>query len=580
MKKFQAILWYGVLVVLSLFIIFFVGKNDEGKRIITTDGLQHFKKWMDVAWWVRLTYKIDLSTYEQNYTNPQEYASIVQWIKDIILQNIDRRISALWVSDYNSYIQTLDDGEYVVVEIGWVFDIDQAKEIIWKTVELEFKTLYEWDGSDVYDARKILAENILRDASQENSLFAEYASWRSSDAIYYRAYTDVTKDSLPPLYQNEKALFSDTREIGSLYPTLLEWLYAKAPVITWSAEALDDLSGFVIVKWNGVSTIDLPIGTWEETTTQKVYSFEEIFVSDTPEWVLAKDPKTGKILNGAYFKQAGKSVDQTGRQVVTIDFDETWKDIFCNITEQIIGKQMAIFVWWNLETAPVIRSKICGWTAQIDGDFTWTPCGVEGIPATDHVTWVTCLMDNLNDGALPAKLVLAHEEKISASLGERALQGALLAWVVWLTAVFLYMMTMYWFKKAFVALTSLLVFLVVLIAVIKLIWFALSLSGIAAILLSIGMGVDANVLIYERVREEVAMKKGMWQAIVDGYKRSWSAIRDGNVTTLMIAILLVFMWTNVFKWFGLMMLINILLTLVLVVPLTKHLLLLMYGEQK
>jgi preprotein translocase subunit SecD len=98
---------------------------------------------MDIAGGVRLTYKIDFSKYKEIYTNEQEFVTVTRRAQDIILRNIDARISSLGVSDYNSYIQSLNDGSYVVVEIGGVSDLDEAKEIIGKTVELEFKLAYE-----------------------------------------------------------------------------------------------------------------------------------------------------------------------------------------------------------------------------------------------------------------------------------------------------------------------------------------------------------------------------------------------------------------------------------------------------
>jgi preprotein translocase subunit SecD len=98
--------------------------------------------------------------------------------------------------------------------------------------------------------------------------------------------------------------------------------------------------------------------------------------------------------------------------------------------------------------------------------------------------------------------------------------------------------------------------------------------------LSIGMGVDANVLIFERVKEELQLKKWIHQSIIDGCEKSWSAIRDGNATTFMIAILLFFMGTNVFKGFGTMMMVNIILTLMVIVPLTQQLLLVFFQEEK
>jgi protein-export membrane protein SecD len=249
--------------------------------------------------------------------------------------------------------------------------------------------------------------------------------------------------------------------------------------------------------------------------------------------VTATDPVSNSILNGAFFKYAGVGQSQTGQPVAIINFDDKGKEIFCNLTEQIVGQPMAIFVGGELVTSPVIREKICGGSAQIDGSFTPTSA--------------KALVDELNEGALPAPLILAHEEKVSATLGERALEGALLAAGIGLIAIYIYMLFMYGPKKATVALCTLVSFLIVLFALVKLLGSALSLSGIAAILLSIGMGVDANVLIYERVDEELKMNKSLSASIVDGYERSWSAIRDGNFTTFMIALLLFFMGTNVFK---------------------------------
>ena len=249
-----------------------------------------------------------------------------------------------------------------------------------------------------------------------------------------------------------------------------------------------------------------------------------------------------------------------------INFDDKGKEIFCNITEVIVGKQLAIFVGWQLVTAPVIREKICGGSAQIDGQF--------------DMTTSKQLVDNLNEWALPAPLILAHEEKVSPTLGEQALDGALIAGLVGLILIGVFMFSLYGWRQGSVAIMTLLAFLIILFAIVKLVGYALSLSGIAAILLSIGMGVDANVLIYERIREEKSNDKSIFSAISDGYERSLSAIRDGNLTTFMIALLLFFMGTNVFKWFGTMMMVNIILTLVVIVPLTKSLLMIMHSDQK
>ncbi len=561
MNTRSSLVWYCLAIVLGLFVIFFVGRevNPDGSSdlIVTSNGLDHFRKGMDVAWGVRLTYKIDFSKYKEVYPDQQQFAEVTRGVKDIILQNIDKRISTLGVSDYAAYIQSLSDGEYVVVEIGGVFDVDQAKEIIWKTVELEFKTEYVGDGQDVRASRQLIAEDLLKQAVANPELLASLGANKQGDNIFYQQYNQTTTDNLPVLYQ-EKLDTLTALAPGSVSAVLVEGTYADIPVIEGYTDAPRSIAGRSIVRYNGSTqgTGTNASGTSIVTTT---HNFEDIFVEYTPAWVTATDPKSNTILNGAFFKYASVSQSQTGQPVATITFDDTGKEIFCNLTEQIVGKPMAIFVWGQLTTSPVIREKICGGTAQIDGGFT---------PASAKQ-----LVDDLNEGAFPAPLILAHEEKVSATLGEQALSWALIAAAVGLWVIFLYMVFMYGVKQGTVALLTLVSFLIILFALVKLLWYALSLSGIAAILLSIGMGVDANVLIYERVREELALKKSWKQSIIDGYERSRSAIRDGNFTTFMIALLLFFVGTNVFKGFGTMMMVNIILTLIVIVPLTKQLLL-------
>ncbi len=178
---------------------------------------------------------------------------------------------------------------------------------------------------------------------------------------------------------------------------------------------------------------------------------------------------------------------------------------------------MAIFVGGNLLTAPTIQAKICEGTAQINGGFT-----------TDTAKQ---LADNLNDGAMPAPLILMQEEKISPTLGINALTGSLRAGLFGFMAIALLMYFMYGWKKMILTCMVLLAFLSFLFAFMKIIDYAFSLSGIAAIILSIGMAVDANILMYERLREERKEGKSRASAIDTAKARSRTAIRDGQVST-------------------------------------------------
>ncbi len=149
---------------------------------------------MDVAGGVRLTYKIDLSKYAEAYPNIQEFNAVTKNAKDIILNNIDNRVSTLGVSDYSSYIQSLDDGEYVVIEIGGVSDLDEAKNIIGKTVELEFKTAFAGNPEDVRTTRQLTAEDMLKQSVENPILMGSIAYPKQGDNVFYQAYTQVPLD--------------------------------------------------------------------------------------------------------------------------------------------------------------------------------------------------------------------------------------------------------------------------------------------------------------------------------------------------------------------------------------------------
>ncbi len=571
MKNAKWLRWYGVVVLLSMVVIFFVGRSPvdpttgNSHTIITSRGLSFFKEGMDVAGGVRLTYKIDLSKYAEAYPNIQEYNSVTRNAKNIILHNIDNRISTLGVSDYSSYIQSLSDGEYLVIEIGGVSDLDEAKGIIGKTVELEFKTQFKGDEAEARTTRQVVAEELLKKAVENPILMASAAYPKQSDNVFYQAYTQVPLDQLPAIYQDNPKLLKD-REPGSIYPTLLEGKYLEIPADPTTLDTGRVLSGWVVSRFVSSTGSNLSGSVSGQNEVTTLYTVEDIFINYMPSRVTAKDPKTNEILNGAFFKYANVSQSQTGLPVVVINFDDKGKEIFCNLTEQIVGEPMAIFVWGQLVTSPVIREKICWGSAQIDGNF-------------DNAS-AKKLVDDLNEGALPAPLLLAHEEKMSATLWDKALQGAMFSGIIGLLLIYIFMIVLYGFKKGTIALMTLVAFVVVLFAIIKMFGTALSLSGISAILLSIGMGVDANVLLYERLNEERALGKSRHHAIEDGYHRSWAAIKDGNMSSFMIAVLLFFMGTNVFKWFGTMMMVNIILTLTIIVPLTKLLLHTFYKDKE
>ncbi len=543
------------LFLISLFLVFFVGRTTDpltGKRTLsfTTKGIQYFRKWLDVSGWTKLVYKIGYEKYEQIYTNPAELTAVKKTIEDIILKNIDKRISKLGVSDYKSYVQKLDDQNYIVVEIWGIADLDQAKEIIGKTLELEFKLENTQEITpETLLVRKNIAQKILDDSKKNPDLMTKFVEWRASENIFIEAYSG-TIDELPSIYKvNQQTL--DKMNKNEFSP-LFDGLYTTVTTedALWNKTWVD-------LKWY---TFFRLLDTSTRTTgdkQEKIYNVMGVFVQNKASWKQAIDDN-GNVLNGAYFRFANTTISQVGEPVVAISFDDKWKEIFCNLTEKNIGSPMAIFIWGQLLTSPVIQTKICGGSAQIDGSFT-TESAKE-------------LATNLNDWAMPAQLILMQEEKIAPTLGSNALNWAMIAWIIGTIAIAIMMFVIYGFKKMVLTLITLLVFFVILAGFIKITDYALSLSGIAAVILSIGMAVDANILIYERLKEELASKKSIEWSIDSAKERSWPAIRDGQLSTGLIAFILFTVGTNMFKWFWFMILVTMTLTLVVNVPLTQILL--------
>jgi protein-export membrane protein SecD len=292
-----------------------------------------------------------------------------------------------------------------------------------------------------------------------------------------------------------------------------------------------------------------------ELTNPEIITVESLFVDEVQPRLPAVDETTGNILNGAFFEFATVTQTQLGAPAVSITFNDAGKGIFCRITGRNIGQQLAIFVGGELKTSPVINEEICGGQTQISGQFTREE--------------TQTLARDLNEGALPAPLILSQEEKVSPVLGDRSLQQIILAGGVGILAIVIYMMLIYGYRQAIITAIGLVSFLIFVFALLKLIGAVLGLSGLAAIILTIGMSVDAMILMFERIDENISTGSSKRDAIRDGANQAWSAVRDGNASTGLIGIILLFMGVGMFKGFGTMMVITIIFIVLVVYPMTK-----------
>lgn len=291
------------------------------------------------------------------------------------------------------------------------------------------------------------------------------------------------------------------------------------------------------------------------TTKEEQLVYDELFFEAVPEqW-----KSIG--LDGQYFKIAKISQDQTGLPVTSIEFTNEGAQKFEEITGRLVGKPMAIFVGGEFISAPIIQEKISGGTAQISfkRSLNYLEAQKEAIS----------LARDLNAGAIPAPIALDGEVKIAASLGIDALQTSLLGAGIGFVLLSIWLLFSYRVLGLF-AVFSLCVYVVLLVGILKFFpQFVLTLSGIAGVILSVGMAVDANVLIFERMREELRSGKNFSTSIAVGFDRAWTSIRDANLTTLIVCGILYLFGTSMIKGFATMLAIGITLSMFTAIAVTR-----------
>lgn len=265
---------------------------------------------------------------------------------------------------------------------------------------------------------------------------------------------------------------------------------------------------------------------------------------------------TGRYLKNAELQfssgQAGQGI--AGAPVVVLNFDEEGGELFKNITAENVGRQLAIFLDGEVISSPVIQEAIPGGTATITGQFTPN----EG----------KALVENLNFGALPVPIELQSSSAVGPTLGAAAYDAGLMASVIGFALVALFMVLWYRLPGA-VSTVALVIYVVITVAIIKFIPVTLTASGIAGFILSIGMAVDANVLIFERMKEELRAGKSPKEAAKTGFSRAWPAIRDGHFTMIISSIILFWMGTSLVQGFALVFGLGVIVSLFSAITVTQ-----------
>jgi len=313
----------------------------------------------------------------------------------------------------------------------------------------------------------------------------------------------------------------------------------------------------LIVELPGVTDVNQAIALIGQTPLLEFRLLKE--GADTAE--LASTTPLDEIfistgLTGRYLKRAQVQFDgTTGAPTVSLVFNSEGADLFAKITKENVGRVLAIFLDGVPISTPVIQSEISGGEAEISGGFT--------LPEARE------LVRNLNYGALPVPIELVSTQNVGASLGAKILHGGVRAGIIGLIIVALFMLI--WYRiPGVVAALALAFYAILMLAIFKLVGVTLTAAGIAGFIISLGIALDANVIIFERIKEERENSRDDFPAAVsEAFRRAWLSIRDGNVTSILGAIVLFWFGSSLIEGFALILGIGVALSMITAIWVTK-----------
>jgi len=288
----------------------------------------------------------------------------------------------------------------------------------------------------------------------------------------------------------------------------------------------------------------------QEILNAQMVTFEALQNGDaniTPDPLASEDPYQSTGLTGRYLENAQLIFNsQTGEPTVLLTFNAEGKEMFAQITKENLNKVIAIYLDGQPITTPVVRSEIRDGKAEISGGFT---------PEEAKE-----LVRNLNYGALPVPIELISTQTVGASLGEDVLNKGIFAGIYGLIAVSLFLII--WYRlPGLLSVIALMMYVTIVLALFKLIPVTLTSAGIAGFILSIGMAVDANILVFERIKEELRKGMDIESATREGFSRAWLSIRDSNTSSIITGIILFWFGTSLVKGFALTFIVGVVVSM-------------------
>lgn len=278
----------------------------------------------------------------------------------------------------------------------------------------------------------------------------------------------------------------------------------------------------LVVDLPGIKDVNQAVKIIGQTAQLNFFQLEKDKVATTTADLYKFSKKTN--LSGKDVKKATVNFNsENGKPEIALSFTEKGKKVFAQLTENNVGRPLPIFLDNLLLSSPIVQQPIRDGNAVITGNFS--------------VKEAKQLANAINSGALPVSIKLIEQKTIGPSLGKEEVEKSFVAGLVGLTMVALFM-TLYYGKLGMIAVLALIIYGLISLAIFRLIPVVLTLPGMAGFILSIGMAVDSNILIFERIKEELRKGKDFSIALNLGFGRALSAIKDANLTTLTVCFIL------------------------------------------
>ncbi len=321
----------------------------------------------------------------------------------------------------------------------------------------------------------------------------------------------------------------------------------------------------LIVALPGITDIQAAVKALGETPTLEFKLATTTKVGTTTQAAYVSTGLTGRYLDKAALQFGSGATAGLAAPQILLNFNSEGAELFKKITTEHTGEILAIFLDGVLIQEPVIQEPIPNGTAVISGRFT-------AAQARDQVR-------NLNFGALPVQIELQSSSTVGPTLGAAAIAAGVIAGAVGFALIAFFMVL--WYRlPGLISVIALGEYLAVMLAIIKVVPVTLTASGIAGLIISLGIAVDANVLIFERMKEELKDGKNPREAVNLGFARAWTAIRDGHLTMLISGVILFWLGTGVVQGFALVFVLGVLASLISAVSLSRVFLLALVPEEK